>query len=153
MTRIVLRRLHLVAALAAFATIAVFWVATAAVEIAGNAPAIATVKIGIAWGLAILVPAIATAGATGFLLGGRSAAPVIAAKRGRMPVIALTGLLVLAPSALFLAARAAAGTFDAIFYAVQGLELAAGALNLTLIGLNMRDGFRMTRKRRRIAPA
>jgi hypothetical protein len=35
------------------------------------------------------------------------------------------------------------GEFDTAFYAVQALELAAGAANITLLGLNMRDGLRM----------
>ncbi len=39
---------------------------------------------------------------------------------------------------------ALAGSFDTTFYAVQALELLAGATNLTLMGLNVRDGLRMT---------
>ncbi len=35
------------------------------------------------------------------------------------------------------------GEFDANFYAVQALELAAGAVNITLLGFNLRDGLRM----------
>jgi len=45
--------------------------------------------------------------------------------------------------ALFLACKATAVDFDASFYAVQGLELAAGAGNITLLGFNLRDGLRM----------
>jgi hypothetical protein len=40
---------------------------------------------------------------------------------------------------LFLAFRARAAEFDTGFYAVQALELAAGAANIALLGLNMRD--------------
>ena len=60
-----------------------------------------------------------------------------------MPVIALNGLLVLLPSAFYLNAKAQAGEFDALFYGVQALELLAGAINLTLMGLNLRDGLRL----------
>ena len=35
------------------------------------------------------------------------------------------------------------------FYAVQALEMVAGAVNITLLGLNMRDGLRMKGKLRR----
>jgi hypothetical protein len=70
------------------------------------------------------------------------------AKKKRMPLIAANGLLVLLPCALLLNHWAAAGSFGAAFYAVQALELAAGALNLTLMGLNMRDGLRLTGRRR-----
>ena len=68
-----------------------------------------------------------------------------------MPFIALNGILVLVPAAFFLAARAEAGEFDAIFYAVQGLELAAGATNIILMSASLRDGLAITRKRRRKA--
>ena len=63
-----------------------------------------------------------------------------------MPVIALNGILILVPSAFFLAARAGAGQFDTAFYAVQAVELLAGAVNIALMSLNMRDGFAMTRQ-------
>ena len=38
---------------------------------------------------------------------------------------------------------AAAANFGTGFYALQALELLAGAVNLTLLGLNLRDGLRM----------
>ena len=61
-----------------------------------------------------------------------------------MPFIAANGILVLIPSALFLASKAKAAQFDAAFYLVQAIELAAGAANLALLALNMRDGLKMT---------
>ncbi|MDF1486565.1 hypothetical protein PY257_15490, partial [Ramlibacter sp. H39-3-26] len=56
---------------------------------------------------------------------------------------------ILIPSALYLASKARAGEFDSVFYAVQALELVAGAVNITLLGLNMRDGLRMKGRLRR----
>ena len=67
----------------------------------------------------------------------------IATKLRRMPLIATNGLLVLIPSALFLASKARAAEFDSVFHSVQALELAAGAANISLLGLKMRDGLRM----------
>jgi CDGSH-type Zn-finger protein len=61
-----------------------------------------------------------------------------------MPFIAANGLVILLPSAFYLASKAAAGEFDGWFYAAQGLELIAGAANLTMMGLNIRDGLTMT---------
>ena len=148
MSRTTIVRSHLVSGLLAFALIATFWASTALSELFGSQEAVATVKGTILWGMLVLVPAIAVAGATGFRLGGRSRAPIVAAKRRRMPFIAANGLLILVPAAFFLAGRAEAGQFDAAFYGVQALELAAGALNLSLMGLNIRDGFAMTRGRR-----
>ena len=55
-------------------------------------------------------------------------------------MIAENGILILVPSALFLASKACAAEFDTVFYAVQALELAAGAANIALIALNVRDG-------------
>lgn len=63
-----------------------------------------------------------------------------------MPIIALNGLLFLVPAAWFLAGKAAAGEFNNPFYTVQVIELIAGAANLTMMGLNIRDGLRMTGK-------
>ena len=65
------------------------------------------------------------------------------AKFKRMPWIAANGILVLIPSALFLASKARVAEFDTSFYAVQALELVAGGANITLLGLNMRDGLKM----------
>jgi len=45
--------------------------------------------------------------------------------------------------ALFLPCKATAVEFDAGFYVVQALELAAGAVNITRPGFNHRDGLRM----------
>jgi len=60
-----------------------------------------------------------------------------------MPLIAANGVLVLIPSAPFLAFKARADELDGAFYAVQALELAPGAANIALLGLNMRDGLKM----------
>jgi hypothetical protein len=74
---------------------------------------------------------------------GRPRVGLVGAKIKRMPLIAANGILILIPSALFLAAKARAAEFDTAFYAVQALELTAGAANLVLLGLNIRDGLKM----------
>lgn len=61
-----------------------------------------------------------------------------------MPFIGANGILVLIPCAVVLDRWASAGTFDTGFYVVQGVELLAGAINLILMGMNMRDGLRMS---------
>ena len=38
------------------------------------------------------------------------------------------------------------GEFDRAFAAVQAIELIAGAVNITLLSLNMRDGFALRKK-------
>ncbi len=146
MNRRVLRRVHRAAAITAFATILTFWTSTVVTELFATTAAVAAVKTAILWGMAVLIPAMAIAGATGFKLGGAHPHPLAAAKRRRMPIIALNGLLVLVPAAVFLAQRAAAGRFDRCFVAVQALELIAGAVNIVLMGLNIRDGIALARR-------
>jgi len=137
---------HAVAGVAALALIATFWISTVLAELFGGHGAITVVKAAVPWGFLLLIPALATAAATGVRLGARMRGPVIAAKRGRMPIIAATGLLILIPSALFLSFKAQAGQFDTAFYVVQGIELLAGASNIIFIGRNIRDGLRLSRR-------
>jgi len=148
MSRQALVTLHRVAGIAGCLTILTFWTTTLGSELFGSHATVAAVKHAVLWGMLLLVPAMIAVGATGFRLGGQSVAPVIVAKRRRMPVIAANGLVVLLPSSVFLASRAAAGTFDGVFYAVQAVELTAGAVNLLLMGLSVRDGLGMRRKAR-----
>lgn len=140
------RKIHPVAGAIAMLTIATFWLSTVSSELFGSREMIVAVKSAIPWGFLLLVPAMAAAGASGFKLSGARRAGLSAAKAKRMPLIAANGLLVLIPSALYLASKADAGAFDTSFYAVQAVELVAGAVNLTLLGLNMRDDLRMTGK-------
>jgi hypothetical protein len=141
--------LHKVAGALALAIICSFWFSTAISELLMDEAAVVAVKTAIPWGFLVLIPALAAAGGTGFRLAKGRTAGLVGAKRRRMPFISLNGLLVLIPSALFLAARAKAGVFDAAFLTVQGIELVAGAVNMVLLGLNIRDGRRMTAGRRR----
>ena len=64
-----------------------------------------------------------------------------------MPFVAANGVVILIPAALFLAWKADGYAFDAAFYAAQVVELVAGAVNLALLGLNVRDGLRLTGRR------
>ena len=143
--------IHPVAGALAIVTIATFWISTALSEAFGSHATVTTVKTLIPWGFVILIPALAAAGGSGFVLSKGRRAGLVGAKARRMPFIAANGILVLIPAALFLAAKARDGAFDGAYWAVQGLELAAGATNLFLLGLNMRDGFKLKgRLRRRV---
>lgn len=135
---------HPIAGAIVLLMIATFWLSTVVSELFGSSALIVTVKTTIPWGFIILVPALAAVGGTGFKLSGGRRAGLMAGKVKRMPFIAVNGVLVLIPAAFFLAYKAEAGAFDTSFYAVQGLELLAGAVNFTLLGLNMRDGLELT---------
>ena len=148
------RIVHPVAGALAMLTIATFWLSTVLSELFGSQTVVASVKTAIPWGFLLLVPSLAAAGGSGFALAReRRGAALVASKMKRMRIIAGNGILILIPSALFLASKATAGQFDAAFYAVQALELVAGATNLALLGLNMRDGLKLSGRlgRRRIS--
>lgn len=135
----------------ALLTIATFWLSTVLAELFAPIAVVVAVKTAIPWGLLVLIPALAATGGTGLALArGRRGGPV-GTKIRRMRVIAANGVLILVPCAFYLAARAAAGDFDIAFRLVQLLELAAGATNILLLGLNLRDGLRMTRSPRATA--
>jgi hypothetical protein len=136
---------HRIFALLATATIALFFGATVLVELFGSAQAVAELKRLIVFpGLWVLVPAVAATGGSGFAAGRSRSGRLLAAKQRRMPWIALNGLLVLVPCAILLQRWSAAGRFDTAFYLVQAIELLAGATNLVLMGLNIRDGLHMS---------
>ncbi len=139
------KTMHLVAGLLAALTIATFFLSSVAVELFGAHQAVATVKALIVMpGLFILIPAIAATGGSGFAIAKSRKGRLVDAKKRRMPFIAANGLLVLMPCAIVLDRWASAGAFDTTFYVVQGVELLAGAVNLTLMGMNIRDGISMS---------
>lgn len=135
--------MHPIAGATAMIIIATFWLSTALAELFASHESIAMVKTAIPWGFLLLVPALAITGGSGFFLAKGRRSGLIGAKIKRMPFIAGNGILVLIPAALYLAFKAKAAEFDAAFYAVQALELFAGGMNIVLLGLNMRDGFKM----------
>lgn len=91
------------------------------------------------------------AGASGIFLSRSRRGRLVDNKNKRMPFIVANGLLVLVPCAISLDHWAATGGFDMTFYLVQTLELVAGATNLALMGMKVRDGLRMA-GRLRVSP-
>ncbi|GEM_PF-691933 len=137
-------RIHAIAGCIGFLMILLFWTSTAITELFSSQETIAATKALGLKGMFILIPAMAIAGGSGMMMGRKRTDALARAKKQRMPIIALNGLLVLLPSAWFLAGKADAGAFDTVFYIVQVIELTAGAANLTMLGLNIRDGLTMT---------
>ena len=139
-----LSRVHPVAGLIAFLVILTFWTSTVAAELFAPVDTVVFVKRAIPWGFFVLVPALALTGATGFRMANASSEPRILRKKRRMPYIAGNGILLLIPSAICLSVLASRREFNGLFYGVQALELAAGAANLVLMSLNIRDGLYVT---------
>ena len=143
------KKIHFFAGIFATATIGVFFLSTALVELFGSHEEMAAVKRLIVMpGLFLLVPALAATGSSGFFLSKSRCSRLVDAKKKRMPFIAANGMLVLLPCAIVLNRWASAGSFDAAFYYVQAIELLAGATNLVLMGLNIRDGLKLSGKLR-----
>lgn len=137
------RLIHRCAAITATLTIACFFLSSLTAELMGSPEQVAQVKHLIVFpGLFILIPAMALTGATGFAMG--HSGKRIDQKKKRMRIAGINGVLVLLPAALYLNHLASAGLFNQTFYLIQALELMAGAINLSLMAMNIRDGLRMS---------
>ncbi len=145
--------LHAIAGTAAMLIIASFWISTLVSEVFMSHTAVAEVKHGILFTLFLLVPLMAVTGGSGFSLGKMKKGisswdRVLDRKKMRMAIIVVNAFLVMIPVAFFLNGKAASGEFDAVFYAVQALELLAGGVQLALMRLNFRDGLKLAGKLR-----
>jgi TM2 domain-containing membrane protein YozV len=138
--------IHAIAGTAAMLTIVTFWTSTLVSEVFLDHTAVAAVKHSIVYGLFLLVPFMAATGSSGFVLSKTRKGLLLDQKKKRMAVIGANGVLVMIPAALFLNGKAAAGEFDAFFYAVQVVELVIGIVQLTLMGMNFRDGLKLSGK-------
>jgi hypothetical protein len=136
-------RAHAIFGSIAMLCIFMFWTSTLVSELLLSQSEIVTVKGMILQAMWILIPAMVATGGSGFSLSKGRAGRLVESKKRRMPFIALNGLLVLLPSAIYLHSKAQTGAFDTSFYIVQAVELVAGALNLWLLSQNMYDGLKL----------
>lgn len=136
-------KLHGIFGAVALLCITTFWLSTVVSELFLGQASVAAVKNAVLTGMWLLIPAMAATGGSGFSLAKGRGGRLVGVKGRRMKIVAANGLLVLLPSAYLLASWANAGRFDGAFYALQGVELLAGAVNFTLLVLNMRDGLRL----------
>lgn len=140
-------KLHGLAGGLALLCIGAFWVSTLISELFLSTASVTAVKNAILSAMWVFIPAMAITGASGFALSRQRKGRLVDVKMRRMRIIAANGLIVLLPCALALAMMASGGRFDTIFYSVQVLELLAGAVNFSLLALNMRDGLRLSGRR------
>jgi len=137
-------KIHAIAGIVAFLTIFSFWSSTLFSEIFSSNETIALIKELILRGMFILIPAMVIVGASGMSLANNRGGAIVLNKKKRMPIIAITGIVILLPAAFYLSNQASKGVFDSWFYTVQFIELIAGFSNLRLMALNIRDGLKMT---------
>jgi len=144
-----IQRIHPIAATLATLLIALFFTSTVIVELIGKPELITTLKSLILYGVYLLIPASIGAGLSGFKMLKRVPTKgILATKAKRMKIIGANGLLILLPCAIALDYLATQGDFGSLFVTIQAIELIAGPVNLILMGLNMRDGLSLTKKRR-----
>ncbi len=143
-----LKSIHKIFSIIAFLCISSFFMSTIIVEIFFDRVAIVNLKELIVYpGLFILVPSIIITAISGQKLAtSYTDSKVIQRKQKRMPIIALNGIVLLIPCAIFLYIASNKNQFDILFYTVQSVELIAGCINLVLMGLNYRDGKNIKRE-------
>jgi hypothetical protein len=140
MSRPLLVRVHLAAAVGAAAIIVTFLASSTVTELIGTPAEVRLLRHGVLLGLPLLIGCLVAVALTGRRLAGRSRAPVVRRKQRRMQLVAAAGLAVLVPCAVVLNYRA--------MTALEITELAVGAFNLALLTLNFRDGRALARRRR-----
>lgn len=145
------KALHVLAASVAFLCILGFWLASAVAELWLDAAAVVTVKTAILQAMWLLIPSLMATAGSGFALARQRGGRLVEEKKRRMPLIALNGLLILLPAAILLRHKAAAGEFDAVFFFLQFVEMAAGALNLWWLARNFHAGLRLSGRLRQEA--
>jgi hypothetical protein len=151
MNRKVIVTTHLIAAIVAFLTIVSFFISSLVAEFSGDEALIVEVKRIIFYCLPLLFVVMPLLGISGNKLAGKSANPIIKRKMKRIKFILLNGLI-LTGLAIYLYVMANAGEIDGTFYALQVVELLAGATNLILLVLMFRDGFRLSGRTRKKQP-
>jgi hypothetical protein len=143
------KRMHVIAGLMALTLVATFMTATIVAEIIGGHVGIVAVKTAILFALSLLIPSVLVANITGRSLAAGRKTPLLNRKRRRTALVAVVGILILVPCAVTLRILAVEDDFGTLFVSIQAIELLGGLVNLTLLGLNARDGRRLTAGARR----
>tara|TARA_R110002020_G_scaffold150915_2_gene327799 strand:+ start:716 stop:1186 length:471 start_codon:yes stop_codon:yes gene_type:complete len=130
---------HIIGTIMAVLTIGCFFGFSLIAEIRGNPEFIKQVKTGVLYCLPILLFAMPMLGITGKKLAGSSKSPIVVTKMKRMKFVAFNGIILIS-LAVYLYFRANENNIDSTFLGVQIIELLFGAINLTMLGLNIKDG-------------
>ena len=145
MTRKRIVKIHVVATAVAMVTILSFFTASLYAETVGDTALILATKIAILYALPLMIFAMPTLALTGNILAGKRQSPLVRIKQRRMKAVAINGMILVA-LAVFLFTRAHGGRIDPVFLSAQAVELLLGAINLLLLGLNVKDGLRLSGK-------
>ncbi|MEL6347681.1 MAG: hypothetical protein AAFV53_31535 [Myxococcota bacterium] len=148
-------RLHRSAATVGTGLIAVFWTLSLGAEWLGDLDTLRTVKAAIAYTMPLLVVALAAAALSGHRWSGHRWSghrwsggvrhPTILAKKRAASVMAAIGLGILAPCAIVLHLLAQK-PLTSTFWALQMVELCAGAVNFSIAVWLARAGASLSRR-------
>lgn len=138
-----LKIIHKTAAILAFILITSFLTSTIIADLLSTPEQIAQVKSTILMFIPGLILAMMATGISAKKLYSSALKGVFKVKQSRMKIAAINGTFILLPAAIVLAKWSALGQFDGLYWTVQILEIIAGMTNLTMIGLNIRDGIRL----------
>lgn len=152
MKRHTLKSIHKVAAICALILIATFQVSTIVADFFATAVQIAYVKSAILMFIPLLILSMIATGITANKLYPNAVMGIFKVKQMRLKIAAINGMLILLPAAILLARWSESGQFDNLYWTIQILEIIAGLVNLTMIGLNIRDGIRLGRRASLNAP-
>lgn len=141
-----LKNIHKIAAILALVLITSFLTSTIIADLLATPQQIAHVKNTILMFIPGLILAMMVTGISAKKLYPGAMKGALKIKETRMKIAAINGVIVLLPAAIVLARWSALGQFDGLYWAVQILEIIAGMTNLTMIGLNIRDGIRLGSK-------
>ncbi|SGZ02193.1 Putative uncharacterized protein [Moritella viscosa] len=138
-----LKNIHKTAAIFALVLITSFLTSTIIADLLATPQQITYVKSTILMFIPALILAMIVTGTSAKKLYPGAMKSVFKIKQTRMKVAAINGVIILLPAAIILARWSALGQFDGLYWTVQILEIIAGMTNLTMIGLNIRDGIRL----------
>jgi hypothetical protein len=141
------KRAHKISSMFGFILILSFQISTVVSEALGDHDMIATVKRLILYGICVLIPVMLIAAISGRSLAGGAKHPLILKKMQRMKMIGFNAVMILIPSAVVLYLLSNAGYWGNWFVTVQVLEIISGITNVSLMGLNIRDGIKLRRLR------
>ncbi|MFD2200073.1 hypothetical protein [Shivajiella indica] len=136
---------HIISTVIAILTIGCFFTFSLLAEIQGEEAFIKQVKKGILFALPIMLIIMPMLKITGGKLAGKSKNPFVQQKQKRMKFILVNGITLIF-LACFLYYRSHYLEIDSVFLVAQIAELVLGFTNLSLILINARTGFQLSRK-------
>jgi len=148
MNRNMIIKTHLIATAIAIITISTFFISSLIAELGGSVEHIKAVKKGILYALPLMVVTMPMLAITGNKLAGNSKSPKVIEKQRRMKFITINGIILIF-LAVFLYYQSHYQAVDSIFLIAQVAEFVFGLINLTLIGLNLIAGLKLSGRIRR----